>query len=106
MAKEISDNDFLMEVENFKGIAFVDFWAPWCGPCKMMAPVFDKMSQKYNSIKFVKVNTTENMKKASEYGVSSIPCIIIFKDGKEADRIVGFQDENSFEQIVKKYSSA
>ena len=104
MAKEISDADFPAEVEQGKGVFFVDFWAPWCGPCRMMAPVFEKMAEKYPKIKFCKVNTTEHMQKAGQYGVSGIPCIIVFRDGKEVDRLVGFRPEEAFEQEVKKYA--
>ncbi|MFA4843375.1 MAG: thioredoxin [Candidatus Margulisiibacteriota bacterium] len=104
MAKEISDADFPVEVEQAKGVAFVDFWAPWCGPCLKMAPVFEKLAAKYPQIKFRKVNTTEHMQKAGQYGVSGIPCIIVFRDGKEIDRLVGFRPEEAFEAEVKKYA--
>jgi len=70
----------------------------------MMAPVFDQMAAKYPQIKFCKVNTTENMAKAGQYGVSGIPCIIVFRAGKEVDRLVGFRSEEAFEAEVKKYA--
>ena len=101
---EITDAEFKAEVENQPGVVFIDFWAPWCGPCVMMAPVFEKMAQKYPKIKFCKVNTTDNLVKASELGVTGIPCIIIFKNGVEVDRLIGFRPEPAFEQEVKKYS--
>jgi thioredoxin 1 len=103
MAKAISDAEFSKEVEQNQGVVFVDFWAPWCGPCRMMAPVYDKIAQKYPQIKFCKVDTTQSQQKAMEYSVSGIPCIVIFRNGQEVERLVGFQPEAGFEQVVKKY---
>ncbi|MBN2058393.1 MAG: thioredoxin [Candidatus Saganbacteria bacterium] len=102
MAKEITDAQLSKEIAS--GVTFVDFWAPWCGPCLMMAPVFDKVSKKYPQINFCKVNTTENMEQAGKFGVTGIPCIIVFKDGKEVERLVGVRPEPIFEAAVKKYA--
>jgi thioredoxin 1 len=104
MTREISDAEFTKEVEQGKGVAFVDFWAPWCGPCVMMAPIFEKVGEKYPQVKFLKINTTEHMEKATKYGITSIPCIIVFKDGKEVERIIGLRSEPAFEENVKKYA--
>ncbi len=73
---------------------FVDFWAPWCGPCRMVAPVVEKLASEYvGKVRFVKMNTDENMNTPMSYRIQGIPTMIIFKDGKEAARIVGFRPE-------------
>ncbi|MBU0502562.1 MAG: thioredoxin [bacterium] len=105
MAKEITDAQFSKEVEQNQGVVFVDFWAPWCGPCVMMAPIFEKVGQKYPQIKFCKINTEENQVKAGELGVTGIPCIIVFDNGREVERLVGVQSEPKFAEAVKKYAS-
>jgi thioredoxin 1 len=103
MLKEISDMDFSKEVEEDRGVVFVDFWAPWCGPCLLMTPVLERMAQKYPNIKFCKVNTTQNMEKAGKLGISGIPCVIVFREGKEIERLIGFRPGPVFEGSVKKY---
>ena len=103
MVRVITDAEFDKEVLQSPGVVFVDFWANWCGPCLMMGPVYEKMAEKYPQIKFCKVDTTQNIQKASEYGVTGIPCIIIFKGGVEIERLVGFHPEPVFEAEVKKY---
>ena len=90
------DNNFNEEVINRKGLTIVDFWAPWCGPCKMFGPIFENVSNIKPDIKFCKLNVDEDNENISkEFGVMSIPTTILFKDGKEINRNIGFLDEDS-----------
>ncbi len=106
MLKEITDSEFILEVEQHNGVVLVDFWAPWCGPCLMMGPIYEKMAKKFSNLKFYKINTEEHMEHASRYNVSGIPCIIVFKNGKEIERLVGFRPQKAFEEALSKYAQA
>ena len=87
---EIKEIEFDSIVKNAKGLAVVDFWAPWCGPCQMTGPALEVVAEKMkDKVKIYKINIDDNHKLASELGVMSIPTMIIFKDGNEQDRIVG-----------------
>ncbi|MFA5105206.1 MAG: thioredoxin [Candidatus Margulisiibacteriota bacterium] len=104
MIHNITDGSFGKEIEQGKGTALVDFWAPWCGPCRMMAPIYEKAAEKYAAIKFCKINTDDNQATAQKYKITGIPCIIVFQNGKEADRIIGYMSQAEFEQAVKKHA--
>lgn len=95
------NNNFKDEVTNNKGLTIVDFWAPWCGPCKMFGPIFESVSSIKNEVKFCKLNVDEDSENISkEYGVMSIPTVILFKDGKEINRNIGFMDEDSLKEFI------
>jgi len=91
MVKELTADNFQKEVLDSDLPVIVDFWASWCGPCKMLAPVFEELSSEYEGkLKFAKVSTEDFPQIGQQNSVSGIPCLVVFKEGKEVDRIVGF----------------
>ncbi|MEO3946891.1 thioredoxin [Gorillibacterium sp. CAU 1737] len=99
----VSDQTFGAEVEG-KGTVLVDFWAPWCGPCKMIAPVLEELDQEIgDSIKIAKLNVDDNPESASRFGVMSIPTLIVFKDGQPVDKVVGFQSKDALKNVVTRH---
>lgn len=92
--KEINEKDFEQEVTNAIVPVLVDFWAPWCGPCRMQTPVLEKLAEEVGpKMKVLKVNTDENQNLAQRFSVFSIPSLMLFKDGKLSGQWVGFQSE-------------
>lgn len=99
--KEINKGNFKEEVLNSKTPVVADFWAPWCGPCRMLSPVLEEVARKYENIKFVKINTDENSELAADFSITSIPTLIFFKDGKEIKRSVGVISQKELENKIK-----
>lgn len=100
MAEILNSNNFESEVEN--GVVVVDFFATWCGPCKMLAPVFEELgNEMYASAKFVKVDIDQSMEIARKFMVSTVPTMMIFKDGKPVDTMVGFMPKYAIKSKVE-----
>ena len=101
MAKpaEVTDATFESEVLKASTPVLVDFWAPWCGPCRMVAPVVEELSDEYaGKVKFVKLNTDDNVRTASQYGIRSIPTLLVFKDGQPVGQIIGFRPKGDLKK--------
>jgi thioredoxin 1 len=99
----ISDKDFDGQVLQNNLPVLVDFWAPWCGPCKMAGPILEELSETYkDKVLVMKLNVDENPAMSQKYGVMSIPTTILFKGGKEVGRAVGFSGKEKFEELMKK----
>ena len=101
MVKIINNNEFINEVENKDGLVVVDFFATWCGPCKMLTPVLESIDNEMENIKVVKVDIDESRRLAMNYGIQSVPTIKIFKDGREVVTRVGFQPKETLENIIQ-----
>ncbi|KPQ35761.1 MAG: thioredoxin [Phormidesmis priestleyi Ana] len=103
-AAQVTDSTFKQEVLDNEMPVLVDFWAPWCGPCRMVAPVVDEISEQYDGqVKVVKVNTDENPSVASQYGIRSIPTLMIFKGGQRVDMVVGAVPKTTLANTLEKY---
>jgi thioredoxin 1 len=100
----VTDASFKDEVLDSDVPVLVDFWAPWCGPCRMVAPVVDEIAEQYEGqIKVVKLNTDENPNTASQYGIRSIPTLMIFKGGQRVDMVVGAVPKTTLANTLEKY---
>ncbi len=103
MAKpvEVNEKSFEEQVLKSNSPVLVDFWAPWCGPCRRVAPIVEELAEEYDGlVGFTKVNTDENPSIASRYSVFSIPTLIVFKDGQPVEQIVGFKPKGELKKHI------
>ena len=98
---DVNDGNFKDEVLNSDKRVLVDFNADWCGPCRMLRPVLEEIASSNNDVKIVSINIDNNENLAKEYGVMSIPCLVLFEKGKEIDRSVGLISKRELEEFIK-----
>lgn len=101
---EVKEADFKEVVLDSELPVLVDFWAPWCGPCRMVAPVVEEIAQQYEGkVKVVKLNTDENPQIASQYGIRSIPTLMVFKDGQKLEMVVGAVPKTTLSNTLERH---
>ena len=104
--RAVSDSSFEKDVLQSEKPVLVDFWAEWCGPCRMLAPTVEAVAEQYaDSADVVKLNVDENPSTAGAYGIKGIPTLILFREGKEVERVVGAISKESISRIIEKYIS-
>ena len=99
----VTEDNYKTEVENSDSLTVIDFWASWCGPCKMLSPIMESLSNEISDVKFCKVNVDEQHALAAKFGIMSIPTLVFMLDGNVIDTLVGYRTKEEITQIVEEY---
>ncbi|MGI6484278.1 MAG: thioredoxin [Candidatus Dojkabacteria bacterium] len=99
----LTGDTFQKEILDYEGVALVDFWAPWCGPCQMVGPVIEELAGEFDNAKICKVNVDEEGLLAQQYEIMSIPAVYIFKNGEVQETIIGAQAKDTYKEAIQKY---
>ena len=97
----ITNENFQAEVLDAKGTVLIDFWAPWCGPCRMLSPLIDEVAAAHSEVKVGKINVDEQPELAAQFGVMSIPTLVVFKDGQKVNESVGLIPKENIEALIQ-----
>ncbi|HHU61471.1 MAG: thioredoxin [Bacillota bacterium] len=104
MLMNVMDDNFKTDILDYSGVSLVDFWAPWCAPCRMLGPIIEELAADYgDNAQVAKLNVDDNQDTARQYGVMSIPTMVIFKDGEEVDRLVGVMPKEQIAERLDKW---
>ncbi len=99
--REVNDGQFESEVLKAEVPVLVDFWAPWCGPCRMVEPIVEELAVEYaDKVKFLRMNTDDNVNTASQYGIRAIPTLLVFKGGQPVGQVIGFRPKSDLKKVI------
>jgi thioredoxin 1 len=104
LTQSLQDGEFESKVSQSKGLVLVDFWAEWCGPCKTISPILEELAKSHQgTVQVYKMDVDENPKTPSQFHIRGIPTVILFKDGKRVDQIIGSHSKEAFERAIQTY---